>query len=151
MALRLALSVAAALLAVHGHLATKSLSPVLQLLATNAVITISAAWMLTKQPEHFRALAYQVQLRAGGMTKTAMFFAEKVLGRQIVAVAKVVAVLGWGAYVDSGCYLTVVLSYYLLRRGYAPMQDADVLQAAHHASAENAAAPVLDRLQGPLD
>jgi hypothetical protein len=140
-AARMALAVAAAFLAVHGHLATVSVSPVLQLLATNAAITISAAWLLTKQPERYRALTYQMQLRASGMLKTAVSFAERALGRQVVAFARVLAGLAWGAYVDSGCYLALVLSYYLLRRGYAPLGDADVLQAAQQASADDRGTP----------
>ena len=107
----------AAVLAARGHLAAAGVSPLLQLLATNAVITLSAAWLLTQQPERYRGLAYQMSLRSGGMLASAAGLLEGLLGRRLVTTLKAIGALGWGAYVDSGCYLTIVIALYLHLRG----------------------------------
>jgi hypothetical protein len=116
-ALRLAMACAAAVLAVSGHLQLAGVAPILQLLASNAVVTLSAAWMLTQQPERFKLIDYQMHLRSGGLIDKVLRFATSVLGRKAVTQAKALAVMAWSAYVDSGCYLTVVIVLYLLWRG----------------------------------
>lgn len=116
-AVRLAMAAIAAALAVHGHLAAAGVPPLLQLLATNAAITLSAAWLLMQQPERCRGVAYQMSLRSGGMLAGAVGMLEGVLGRRLVTTLKAIGALGWGAYVDSGCYLTIVIALYLHLRG----------------------------------
>ena len=123
----------AAVLAVSGHLQMNGVAPLLQLVFSNAMITLSAAWMLHQQPERFKLMDYQMQLRAGGMLEKAFGFASSVVGKSLVMYVKAFIAMGWAAYVDSGCYITIVIALYLFWHG---------------STGPNAATLAADRLKG---
>ena len=123
-ALRMVMAVAAAVLAVMGQLSFAGVSPLLQLVASNVVITLSAAWMLTQQPERYQRLEYQMRIRGGGMVDKAFGLAQSLLGKPLVTQMKAALALAWGAYVDSGMYLAIVIALYLLQRGEQPVSGA---------------------------
>jgi hypothetical protein len=125
-AVRLVTSIIAAVLAVFGQLSAIGYPPVLQLLASNAVLTLSAAWMLTQRKSRYQLIKFQIRLRSGGMMDKVMDFAGGLLGKSVTTVCQALLALAWAAYVDSGCYLTIVVALYLFMRGEADRPVATV-------------------------